>query len=361
METTLTNIYINLLIMYIKKILGVIAIIGLLVAAYLAYYIYGAMLSPNTAFNNDEAFIFVPTNAKYAEVREQLEPLLKDIDKFDALADQKKYKTNIKAGRFVITNGMSNNDIINSIRSKNVPLKIAFNNQERIEDLAGRVAFQIEADSLSLINAMKDEAFLNKNGFNNDSALSMYIPNSYEVYWNTSANGFRDKMLKEYQRFWNATRNEKRKALNLSINEVMSIAAIVHKETAKVDERPRVAGVYLNRIRKGMPLQADPTVIYAVKKESGDFNRVIKRVLYKDLEIDSKYNTYKYGGIPPGPIFMPDVSAIDAVLNSENHNYIYFVANVKNFGYHKFAKTLSQHNMNKQEYVRWINKQGVNR
>jgi len=347
--------------MYIKKILGAIAIIGLAVAAYFAYFIYGAMLSPNTAFNNDVAYIFVPTNAKYTDVREQLEPLLKDINGFDALAGQKKYTTNIKAGRFVITKGMSNNEIINSIRSKNLPLKIAFNNQERIEDLAGRVAFQIEADSLSLLKVMKDEAFLNQNGFNNDSALSMYIPNSYEIYWNTSAEGFRDKMLKEYQNFWNGSRNKKRKALNLSINEVMSIAAIVHKETAKVDERPRVAGVYLNRIRKRMPLQADPTVIYAIKKQSGNFNQVIKRVLYKDLEIDSKYNTYKYASIPPGPIFMPDISAIDAVLNAEKHNYIYFVANVKNFGYHKFAKTLSQHNVNKKEYVRWINKQGFNR
>lgn len=347
--------------MYIKKILVAIAIIGLVVAAYFAYYVYGAMLKPNTAFNNEKAYIFVPTNAKYTDVREQLKPLLKDIDKFDAFAEQKKYTTNVKAGRYVITKGMNNNDIINSIRSKNVPLKIAFNNQERLEDLAGRIAFQIEVDSLLLINAMQDEAFLNKNGFNKNSALSMYIPNSYEVYWNTSAEGFRDKMLKEYQRFWNTSRTKKRKALNLSINEVMSIAAIVHKETAKVDERARVAGVYLNRIRKGMPLQADPTVIYAVKKQLGDFNKVIKRVLYKDLEIDSKYNTYKYSSIPPGPIFMPDVSAIDAVLNSEKHNYLYFVANVKNFGYHKFAKTLSQHNVNKQEYVRWINKQGVNR
>lgn len=347
--------------MYIKKILTVIAIVGLAIAAYFAYFVYGVMLKPNTAFNNTEAYILVPTDANYESVREQLEPLLKDIKAFDALAEKKGYNTHIKAGRYVIKKGMNNNDIINSIRIKNVPLKIAFNNQERIEDLAGRVAFQIEADSLSLIKAMTNAQFLEKNGFTKATALAMYIPNSYEVYWNTSADSFRDKMLKEYNRFWTKSRQEKAMKLNLSQEDVISIAAIVHKETAKVDERPRVAGVYLNRIKKGMPLQADPTVIYAVKKESGDFKRIIKRVFYKDLETDSKYNTYKYRGIPPGPIFMPDVSAIDAVLNAENHSYYYFVANVKNFGYHKFAKTLSQHNMNRQEYVRWINKQGVNR
>ncbi len=139
------------------------------------------------------------------------------------------------------------------------------------------------------------------------------------------------------------------------------MASIVQKETAKVDERPRVAGVYLNRLKIGMPLQADPTVIYAIKQKTGDFDMVIKRVLYKDLEIDSPYNTYKNAGLPPGPIAMPDISSIDAVLNAEKHGYYYFVANVKEFGYHKFAKTLSQHNKNRQEYVRWINKQGINR
>ncbi|MDO6597157.1 endolytic transglycosylase MltG [Oceanihabitans sp. 2_MG-2023] len=347
--------------MYFKKILLAIAVIGLIVAAFFANFVYKAMFKPNTNFNNEEAYIYVSSTADYNEVREQLSPLLKDMDAFDALAEKKKYNTNLKAGRFVVKKGMNNNEIINSIRSKNIPLDLSFNNQERLENLAGRIAFQIEADSISLLKAMKEETFLKENGFNKESALSMYIPNSYEIYWNTSAEGFRNKMLKEYKNFWNASRTQKRNALHLSTNEVMSIAAIVHKETAKVDERPRVAGVYLNRIRKGMPLQADPTVIYAKKLKEKDFNQVIKRVLYKDLEIDSKYNTYKYPGIPPGPITMPDVSAIDAVLNAEKHSYYYFVANVKNFGYHKFAKTLSQHNANRNEYVRWINKQGINR
>ena len=347
--------------MYIKKILLAIALIGLVIAGYFAYFVYNAMLKPNTAFNNETAYIYVPTNATYAEVREQLEPLLKDIDSFDALAVQKKYTTNIKAGRFPIKKGMSNNDIINSIRSNNLPIKLSFNNQERIEDLAGRIAQQIEPDSLSLLKAMTDSTFLKEKNFTKQTVMNMYVPNTYEFFWNTSPELFRDKMLGEYYRFWNDSRQAKRKALKLSVNEVMTIASIVQKETAKIDERPRVAGVYLNRIRKGWPLEADPTVIYAKKLKENNFDQVIKRVLYKDLEIDSKYNTYKYPGIPPGPITMPDVSAIDAVLNAEQHDYMFFVADVKNFGYHKFAKTLAQHNANKRLYTQWISSQGINR
>ncbi|MCL8007481.1 endolytic transglycosylase MltG [Gelidibacter japonicus] len=347
--------------MYIKKILIAIVLIGLVVAGFIAYTIYQTMFVSNTAFNNEVAHIYIPTNATYKEVREELEPLLKDIDKFDALAERKKYTTNIKAGKYAIKKGMNNNDIINSIRSNNIPVKLSFNNQESLERLAGRVSTQIEADSLELFTVMSSPEFLKSNGFSSKTALGMYIPNSYQFFWNTSAEQFRERMLKEYNRFWNDERLAKAKALNLTPDEVMTMASIVQKETAKVDERKRVAGVYMNRLKIGMPLQADPTVIYAIKLTSGDFDQVIKRVLYKDLEIDSPYNTYKYAGLPPGLITMPDISSIDAVLNYEKHDYFYFVADVKNFGYHKFAKTLSQHNVNRQEYVRWINQQGVNR
>ena len=347
--------------MYFKKILIAIALIGLVVAAIISYNIYTIMFNSNTAFNNDEAFVFISTNATYEDVKEELKPLLKDIESFDVLAKQKKYNTNIKAGRFIIKKNMNNNDIVNSIRSNNVPLKLSFNNQETIENLAGRISTQIEADSVSLLNVMKDSKFLTENNFSKETALSMYIPNSYEFFWNTSAEQFRERMLKEYQRFWTDARINKAKALNLTQNQVAILASIVQKETAKADERPRVAGVYLNRLKVGMLLQADPTVIYAIKKSTNDFDQVIKRVLYKDLELDSPYNTYKYAGLPPGLIAMPDISSIDAVLNPEKHDYFYFVADTKNFGYHKFAKTLSQHNVNRQEYVRWINQQGVNR
>jgi UPF0755 protein len=208
---------------------------------------------------------------------------------------------------------------------------------------------------------MRDPDFLREHDFNDATALAMYIPNSYEVFWNSTGEEFRDRMFKEFKRFWNTERQERADALKMTPQEVYVIASIVQKETAKVDERPRVAGVYLNRIRRGIKLDADPTVIYAVKKNANDWNMVIKRVLYKDLEIESPYNTYRNAGVPPGPIFMPDVSSIDAVLKAEKHGYYYFVANVERFGYHKFAKTLSQHNANSAAYRRWISNQGVNR
>ena len=256
---------------------------------------------------------------------------------------------------------MNNNEIINTLRSMNTPVRVSFNNQESVEALAGRVAEQIEADSLSLLQAFDDAQFLEEAGFDEDTKLAMYLPNTYEFFWNTSAKGFRDRMYKEYKRFWTEDRLEKAKKQNLTPAQAISLAAVVQKETVKSDERPRVAGVYLNRIKKGILLQADPTVIFAIKKETGNYDTIIKRVLYRDLEIDSPYNTYKNAGVPPGPITMPDISSIEAVLNPEKHDYLYFVADVSNFGYHMFAKTLAQHNRNKVQYVRWLNQQNVRR
>jgi len=326
-----------------------------------AWYVYNTAFSGNTAFNNKEAHVYIPTNASIDDVVAELEPFLRDTESFYAVADQKRYSSNVKPGHFIIKKGMTNNDIINILRSRNIPINIKFNNQERLEDLAGHISKQIEADSISLLESMRDPQFLQDVGLNKETALSLYIPNTYEFYWNSSAETFRSRMKIEFERFWNESRIQKAKKLNLTKEQVMALASIVQKETAKIDERPKVAGVYLNRLKAGMLLQADPTVIYALKRESGDYNQIIKRVLYADLELDSPYNTYKYAGIPPGPITMPDISSIDAVLNPENHDYYYFVADVTNFGYHKFAKTLAQHNVNKKEYVRWVNNQGLKR
>lgn len=347
--------------MYLKKILLTVVLLGLVGMAGFSYYVYQNIFTPNTGFNNPQAHVFIPTGATFKMVQEELSPLLKDMSTFVAVAQRKGYSSNIKAGHFIIKKGSNNNEIINSIRSGNIPVTIKFNNQERLENLAGHLAKQIELDSASLLSAMLDEAFLKASGFTQDTALGMYIANSYEVYWNTSPKAFCQKMLKEYNAFWNTSRVAKAKAISLSKDQVMALAAIVQKETAMIQERPKVAGLYLNRLNKGMLLQADPTVIFAKKKQENNFKQVIKRVLFKDLTIASPYNTYRYSGVPPGPITMPDVSAIDGVLNYNKHGFYYMVADVENFGYHKFAKTLSAHNRNKKQYVNWINKQGVKR
>ena len=345
----------------LKKVVLIVAVIGLVAMAGFAWFVYNSIFEPNTAFNNEEAHIYIPTGARFSDVNDELRPLLTDMISFEAVANRKGYPEQVKAGHYIIKKGMNNNDIVNTLRVGNTPIRIKFNNQERLQDLAGHLAGQIEADSTALYAAMIDSSFLAKNDFNPDTALGMYVPNTYEVYWNVSPKGFVERMLEEHDRFWTPHRLELASKLGLVQDQVIALASIVQKETAKVDERPRVAGVYLNRINRGMPLQADPTIIYAKKRAEGDFDQEIKRVLYKDLEIDSPYNTYKNTGIPPGPIAMPDISSIDAVLNAEQHDYLYFVADVENFGYHKFAKSLSQHNRNKAAYVRWVNAQGVRR
>ena len=347
--------------MYIKRILLVVVALGLIVGGIFAYKVYDAVFSPNTKFNDQETFVYIPSDADIDDVNVLLKPLLNNTATFMQVADRKGYASNVRGGKYMLTKGMNNNAIVNSLRSNNIPVKVSFNNQETLADLAGRISSQLEPDSLGLFSVLNDVAFYKANGFTEETKLAMYMPNSYEFFWNTPAEKFRDRMLKEYKRFWNDERVAKAKALGLSPNEVVSLASIVHKETAKVDERPRVAGLYLNRLQQGMLLQADPTVIYAIKKHSGNFDTVIKRVLYKDLELDSPYNTYKYAGVPPGPITMPDISAIDAVLNPEKHEYLYMVANVEDFGYHKFAKTGAQHNRNKAQYIRWINSQNIKR
>jgi len=342
-----------------KPAVIVAAIIGLGILIY-GVILYRDIFSGNTNFKEKEMYVNIPTNSTYEDVKKILMPLVDDIAKFETVADKKSYPENIKAGRFLLKRGMNSNEIVNALR-QNIPVQLAFNNQERLEDFAGRIGSQIEADSASLMKSFKDPKFLQEHDFTETNVLCMFIPNSYEFYWNTSADKFRDKMLDEYKKFWNTERRAKAEKQNLSMLEVSILASIVHKETVKKDERPKVAGVYLNRLKKGMKLEADPTVIYAVKKSENDFNKVIKRVLYQDLETNSPYNTYMYGGLPPGPIAMPDITALDAVLNPEHHNYIYFCASVTNFGYHEFAVTPAQHEANRKKYVAWISSQGIKR
>ena len=349
------------LTMYKRKILvGVVLIIASL-GLYFTYVFYRVFFLSNTAFANEKSYVFIATGTTMSDLIIDLSPLLKSTEDFRLAADKKGYSSRIKAGKFALDNGMSNNDIINRLRSNPLPIRVTFNNQERLEDLAGKIANQIEADSLSLINQFYNKAFLAAQGFTPENALAMYLPNTYSFFWNTSAEEFQIRMLKEYNRFWTNERLEAAEKVGLAQTEVIALASVVQKESVKSDERARIAGVYLNRLKRNIRLQADPTVIYAMKKNTQNFDLVIKRVLYKDLLLDSPYNTYKYRGLPPGPITMPDVSSIDAVLFPEAHSYLYFVADINRMGYHKFARTLKEHNQNRISYVRWLNKQKLYR
>jgi len=318
---------------------------------------YGKIYDSNVVADSE---LYIPSNATFKDVYDKVSPLLKNPKSFIWASEKKKY-TKIKGGRYLIKEGMTNNDIINILRSGNqTPLNISFNNQDSLEKLAGRIAFQIEPDSLTILKALTDSTFFKKNGFNNKTALAMYIPNSYELYWNTSAEQFRGRMLKEYNRFWTSKRIDLAKKQGLTPMEATTIASIVQKETSEISERKTVAGLYLNRYKSKWPLESDPTVIYSLKLKYG-FDTVIKRVLFKDLQIDSPYNTYKYLGIPPGPIAMPDISSIEAVLNPKKHNYYFMCASVDKIGTHEFAKTLAQHNRNARKYQKWISKLGIYR
>ena len=343
-----------------KKVLkyGSVVIITILLIVGIKFYL--EIFTDNTKFQEDELYVYVPTDSNYEDVKKIITPYVKNIENFESIAEKRNYPENVKAGKFLFKKGMSSFALLSALR-RNVPVRLAFNNQERLENFVQRVSSQIEPDSLKLITTFRDSTFLKENGFTKDNVLGMFLPNTYEFYWNVSAEKFRDKMIKEYRNFWTLERITKAKKLGMEPIQVITLASIVHKETVKADERPRVARVYLNRLKLGMPLQADPTVIYALKARDNDFNQIIKRVLYGDLTINSPYNTYVHLGLPPGPIAMPDINAIDAVLNPENNDYIYFCASVEKFGYHEFATTLAEHAVNKKKYVEWLNKQGTNR
>ena len=336
-------------------ILSFLFIISLVVFNY-----YKTYYSENTNFDEESVFLYVKSGSGLDNFKKQITPLVKDSVTFFNAAYKTKYFLNIKAGRYEIKKGFSNKEIINTLKFQNKPVKVTFNNLERIENLASRISNFIEADSLSLMNSFNDVNFLNENNLNSESVFSIFLPNTYEFYWNTSADQFRDKMYNQFKSYWTEVKKEKARSLNLSPIEVSVLASIVQRETPKVDERPTISGVYFNRLKKNMKLQADPTVVYTIKEKKG-FDTKIRRVLYKDLKIKSPYNTYIHRGLPPGPIYMPDFSSIESVLNLENHKYLFFVADVKRPGYHMFASTNREHNKNKRQYTNWLRKNKIRR
>lgn len=349
--------------MYKRRIALILVLITMGLGFYFTYLFYRVFFSSNTAFNNPTSYVFVSTGTDIQGLLQELEPLLISTDDFRLAAEKKGYSTRIRAGKYAIEKGMNNNEIINTLRARSLPVKVTFNNVERIEDLAGRLAQQVEADSLTLLKQMLDPEFLAVNGFTPETALGMYIPNTYQFYWNVSPKALQKRLYKQYEYFWTPRRRNSVHKRGLTLDEAMILASIVQKESQKADEQPLIAQVYINRLNKGMRLQADPTVVFALKKAQNDFSIVIRRVLNKDLKINSPYNTYKIKGLPPGPICMPDISAIDAVIFPEPvpHNYLYFVADPERPGYHSFSKSLREHNRKARSYYRYLNKKKLYR
>jgi len=343
--------------MYIKRILLLIVALGLVFMASFSFYVYKVMFKSNTSFEEDSVFIYIKTGTTYDELLFDMKSYLKNIDDFDVLAKRKKYF--VKPGKYIIKKDMNNNDIVNSIRSNNITVNVIFNNIKNLNDLAGKVSNQIEADSLSFLNSFDSEFFSNK-GFNKENILSMYIPNSYNFFWNTSAERFNERMFEEYTRFWgDNNRVEKANKLKLSKKEVIILASIVNEESKENSELPRIAGVYLNRLKDNWKLQADPTVKFAAYKLDQYKNTIIRRVLNKHLRINSPYNTYRNYGLPPGIISMPSIQAVDAVLNYEKHNYYFFAADPRRPGFHSFARSLSEHKKNARLFHKDLNKKGI--
>ncbi len=334
-------------------------VISLIVVAggVAGYFFYKAVFHNNVALPGGEpGYLFVKTGSTYDDLLINIgqSGLLLNNRTFEWLADRKNLPMHVYPGRYEFQQGMNNNEIIDMLRSgKQKPLNVIFNNITFPPQLAGVISRQIEADSLSIMKLFSDEKYLLEFSLSAALAPALFIPNTYEFYWNTSADGFFKRMHSEYNRFWTTERKLKSELINLSPVEVTIVASIVEKETNRNDEKARIAGVYLNRLRKGWRLQADPTTVYAVYLATGE---VLHRVLRVHTQIDSPYNTYVYSGLPPGPICMPSISSIDAVLNNEKHDYMFFVASPDMSGYHRFSTNYNQHLRYAREYQAALNK-----
>jgi peptidoglycan lytic transglycosylase G len=318
--------------------------IAFIIAGLRGYQLYMYVFKENA---KADYILIIPENATYKQVTDSLKinDVLENYNAFRWVSKKKNYPKTIKPGRYHIKKGMNTNQVVNILRSGlQEPVNVTFNNVIFNEDLAGKISKYIRADSVSILNLFSDEEKIKEYGFTSENFRAMFIPNTYEFYWTTSADEFANRMKKEYDKFWTDKRRQKADSIGLTPIEVITLASIVQAETNKYDELPRVAGLYINRLKRGIPLQADPTVKYAI----GDFS--LRRILNSHLEIESSFNTYKYAGLPPGPINFPEISAIEAVLNYEKHNYIYMAAKEDFSGYHNFAATLAQHNRNAEKY-----------
>lgn len=302
-----------------------------------------------------EASIFIDNDTSYASLCQQVDEVIGDHGlkraAFGFYASHINLEERFKAGHYRLSEGMSVIRIARILAlGEQTPVRLVVGGARTIPQLASKLSRQIAADSAEIVATLYDKRIRALHGYVRDSIMAIFIPNTYEVYWTISPEQLLQRMHREYDAFWGESREAKRKALKMSRYEVLTLASIIYEETKAIDEMPRVAGVYINRLRKGIPLQADPTVKYALQ----DFG--LKRILYKHLKFKSPHNTYINRGLPPSPICVPSIAAIDAVLNYEKHSYIYFCARPELDGRHNFARTLSEHNANARAYSKAIDK-----
>ena len=335
-----------------------VLLVLLVIGGIVAWRFYSTAFGPGPRFEGEDRILLIPTGSMFDQVIGRLKELelITDEKTFRLLAQRKKYVDRVKPGRYRVESGTSLNALVNKLRSgEQDPVRITFTNIRTLPQLAGQVAKYIEADSMALIQAMLDPTTVDRMGFRSETMICVFVPNTYEFWWTTTPEEFLERMAKEYKRFWTDERKTKAKGINLSQAEVATLASIVQAETAKPDEAPIIAGVYLNRLRIGMPLQADPTLKFALGLDS------LTRILTEDLQVASPYNTYTHAGLPPGPINMPEPRYIDAVLNAQKNDYLYFCARETLDGYSNFAKTYEQHLVNARRYQRALNERGIYR
>lgn len=329
----------------------VLVVLGIMFISF-SFYFYQIIFTPNLLVDEGDRSFYIHSGATFDEVRNALYEgrYLNDVVSFGFLAKLMDYDKAVKPGHYIIKGNSTNIETIRMLRAgEQTPVNITFSNVRLIEELSEKVCANVELEPAEFDSLLLDPETPGKYGFEEENFKTMFIPNTYEVYWTISAEDLLDRFKKEYDAFWNEERRAKAEEIGLTRAEVSVLASIVQAESRHRDESPVIAGLYLNRLKKGMLLQADPTLVYAI----GDFN--IQRVLNAHKTIDSPYNTYKFVGLPPGPINFPSITSLDAVLNHEKHNYLYMCAKEDFSGYHNFTASLSQHMQNARRFQQALN------
>ncbi len=342
-----------------NTLLRYLVLVVALFASMFSFYVWQIFKTPNYKVDENKGFaLLIPKGATFQTVWDSLQAhkVVVDEQSFKFLSKLLKYRENVKEGRYLITAEMGNYELIKKLKSGNQDaIKLTFNNIRLKKDLVHKIGNRFSFDSTALAKMLNDPAVASKYGFSTETIMCMFLPNTYEIYWTVTPDEFFDKMNMWYKKFWTEERKQKAEAIGLDPIKVQIMASIVEGETKKADEKPRVAGVYMNRLNAKMPLQADPTVVFAHQ----DFS--IKRVTSTLTKINSPYNTYKVIGLPPGPINLPDLKSIDAVLNYEHHKYMYFCAKEDFSGYHNFAEDYDAHLNNARIYQEALNKLNIHK